>query len=411
MAFDLCNTNVMNQLEQSFSVPFTYTVSFTEHLFTPANTLFHDWLTARQQPGLTRKLLFVIDSGVMSHHPALLADIRTYLANVPGAVLAAEPIVVSGGEQAKNSPELVEALIDAVDRYGIDRHSYVVAIGGGAVLDMVGYAAAISHRGIRHIRIPTTVLSQNDSGIGVKNGVNWNGKKNFVGTFAPPVAVFNDAAFLRTLDDRDWRSGIAEAVKVALIKDRAFFDWLDEHAEALAHRDAEAMSYQIYRCAELHMQHIAGGDPFELGSARPLDFGHWAAHKLEYLTNFSVRHGEAVAIGIALDTVYSQLVGRLSEADANRVLSVLQRLGFELFHPALAENDAAGRPGGNLRRGLAEFQEHLGGQLTITLLDALGKGVEVHDMDADLIGAAVLTLSSRVNTQQSVFVASEPVAL
>jgi 3-dehydroquinate synthase len=374
----------MNQLDQSFSVPFTYSVAFTEHLFALHNPLFRDWLSARTHPTLRRKLLFVIDSGVLEHHATLPADIQAYFANVTGVQVVARPIVVPGGEVAKNSPELVEQLIEAVEQYKIDRHSYIAAIGGGAVLDLVGYAAAIAHRGVRHIRIPTTVLSQNDSGVGVKNGVNWNGKKNFVGTFAPPVAVFNDAAFLQTLDDRDWRSGISEAVKVALIKDLAFFEWLEANADALAHRDAEAMTYLIYRCAELHMQHIAGGDPFEMGSARPLDFGHWAAHKLEYLTNFEVRHGEAVAIGIALDTVYSQLTRRLSEADTNRVLSVLQRLGFELFHPALAENN-----GENLRRGLAEFQEHLGGELTITLLTALGQGEEVHEMNEATIRETV----------------------
>ncbi|CCH00023.1 3-dehydroquinate synthase [Fibrella aestuarina BUZ 2] len=382
----------MNQLEQSFSVPFTYTVSFTEHLFASDNTLFRDWLTQsarRSGTQLTRKLLFVIDSGVLAAHPTLPANIQTYFADVPGLRVVDEPMVVPGGELAKNSPELVDQLIDAVDRYGIDRHSYIAAIGGGAVLDLVGYAAAIAHRGVRHIRIPTTVLSQNDSGVGVKNGVNWGGKKNFVGTFAPPVAVFNDAAFLGTLDDRDWRSGISEAIKVALIKDRPFFEWLDTNADALANRDAEAMSYLVYRCAQLHMQHIAGGDPFEMGSARPLDFGHWAAHKLEYLTDFSVRHGEAVAIGIALDTVYSQLAGRITATDADRVLSVLQRLGFDLFHPALAENG-----GENLRRGLTEFQEHLGGELTITLLDALGQGVEVHEMDTALIQQAIEKLEN-----------------
>jgi 3-dehydroquinate synthase len=374
----------MNQLDQSFSVPFTYSVAFTEHLFAPHNPLFRDWLTHRTHPTLPRKLLFVIDSGVLAYHPTLPSDIQAYFANVPSVRVVAEPIVVPGGEIAKNSPELVDQLIEAVEAYKIDRHSYIAAIGGGAVLDLVGYAAAIAHRGVRHIRIPTTVLSQNDSGVGVKNGVNWNGKKNFVGTFAPPVAVFNDAAFLQTLHNRDWRSGISEAIKVALIKDVAFFEWLEANAEALAHRDTEAMTYLIYRCAELHMQHIAGGDPFEMGSARPLDFGHWAAHKLEYLTDFEVRHGEAVAIGIALDTVYSHLTGRLSEIDTNRVLSVLQQLGFELFHPALSESN-----GENLRRGLSEFQEHLGGELTITLLAALGRGEEVHDMDEAVIGEAV----------------------
>ena len=382
--------NVQSQsLQQSFSVPFTYAVHFTENLFGGQNPLLREFLSQPAPTGQPRKLLFVIDSGVLDNHPTLPADIAQYVATIPAATLATDPISVPGGEAAKNDPALVDQLIEAVDQHSIDRHSYVVAIGGGAVLDLVGYAAAIAHRGVRHIRIPTTVLSQNDSGVGVKNGVNFRGKKNFIGTFAPPVAVFNDIAFLKTLDDRDWRAGIAEAIKEALIKDLAFFEWIEANAVALAHRDTDAMSKLIYRCADLHMQHISGGDPFELGSARPLDFGHWAAHKLEYLTHFSVRHGEAVAIGIALDTVYSQLAGRISAPDADRVLHVFQQLGFDLFHPALTEDDSE-----NLRRGLTEFQEHLGGQLTITLLDALGTGIEVHEMDFGLIQQAVERLSS-----------------
>ncbi|MEZ0541189.1 3-dehydroquinate synthase [Fibrella arboris] len=377
----------MTSLQQSFSVPFTYSVSFTTNLFSVTNPILRDFLTQQAAHGTSKKLLVVVDEGVAHNHPTLTADIRTYLASTTAVQLVADPIYVPGGEAAKNDPALVDLIVDAVNDYGIDRHSYIVGIGGGAVLDLVGYAAAIAHRGVRHIRIPTTVLSQNDSGVGVKNGINFKGKKNFVGTFAPPVAVFNDAHFLTTLDDRDWRSGIAEAVKVALIKDLSFFEWLEANTSALAHRDSEAMSSLIYRCAALHMQHISGGDPFEMGSARPLDFGHWAAHKLEYLTNFSVRHGEAVAIGIALDVVYSQLAGRIREVDVDRVLRVLQGVGFDLFHPALAENNSE-----HLVRGLAEFQEHLGGELTITLLDALGTGVEVHEMEVSLIRQAVARL-------------------
>lgn len=392
----------MTSLQQSFSVPFTYTVSFTNGLFDRANPLFRTFLHQQQEAhGALKKILVVVDLGVLNHHPNLPADIRTYLSTEPGVRLVADPLVVPGGEAAKNDPALVDRIVDAVSEYGIDRHSYVVGIGGGAVLDLVGYAAAISHRGVRHIRIPTTVLAQNDSGVGVKNGINYRGKKNFLGTFAPPVAVFNDAHFLSTLDDRDWRAGIAEAIKVALIKDLPFFEWLEAHTDALAQRNKEVMTSLIYRCADLHMQHISGrsegrtpadaGDPFEMGSARPLDFGHWAAHKLEYLTNFSIRHGEAVAIGIALDVVYSQLAGRIQEVDTTRILHLLRGVGFELFHPALAENNSE-----HLVRGLAEFQEHLGGELTITLLDGLGKGVEVHEMEAELIRGAVEILEGKV---------------
>lgn len=374
----------MKSIRQEFSVRFAYDVFFTENLFDPANRLLGDFLRSRVEPGVRKKLLFVLDGGVLDAHTALTGQIPAYFETVPEYDLVPDLIRVPGGEGAKNDPTLLDRLVEAVDRHGIDRHSYVVGLGGGAVLDLVGYAAAVAHRGVRHLRIPTTVLSQNDSGVGVKNGINHGGKKNFLGTFAPPAAVFNDSAFLRTLDDRDWRSGIAEAVKVALIKDLPFFEWLEGAAETLARREEAPMQELIVRCAQLHLDHIAGGDPFEMGSARPLDFGHWAAHKLEYLTRFDIRHGEAVAIGIALDTVYSHLTGRITEADAQRVLDLLQALGFELYHPALSENEKL-----NLFNGLHEFREHLGGRLTITLLEALGRGVEVHEMDFEQVKAAV----------------------
>lgn len=380
----------MNQLNQSFSVRFTYSISFTDGLFDSHNTSLADFLAAQSSEASRKKLLFVIDEGVLAHFADLGEQIRDYFAGQPNVELVDDLVTVPGGEPAKNDPALVERIIDAVDRYGIDRHSYVVGIGGGSVLDLVGYAAAIAHRGIRHIRIPTTVLSQNDSGIGVKNGVNYRGKKNFLGTFAPPVAVFNDYRFLRTLDERDWRSGMAEAVKVALIKDAPFFDWIEANALALANRNEAAMQYLVYRCAELHMNHIAGGDPFEQGSSRPLDFGHWSAHKLEQLTGFALRHGEAVAIGMALDCQYAHLLGYLADEDLNRVLAVLETLGFALYDPALDQDDSAG-----VLRGLGEFREHLGGRLTILLLRGIGYGEEVNEMDETLLRQAIHLLANR----------------
>ncbi|MBD2756893.1 3-dehydroquinate synthase [Spirosoma validum] len=378
----------MNHLHQAFSVRFTYNVFFTEQLFGHTNPLFGDFLKQQATDETRKKLLFVIDSGVVTAQPTLLADIKHYFAQDADFIEVIDDLVIiPGGEDAKNEPAFVEKIVDAVDRHGIDRHSYVAAIGGGSLLDLVGYAAAISHRGIRHIRIPTTVLSQNDSGVGVKNGVNYRGKKNFLGTFVPPVAVFNDSTFLTTLDDRDWRSGISEAVKVALIKDTQFFEEIEANAQALAARDAAAMQTLIHRCAQMHLDHIASGDPFEMGSSRPLDFGHWSAHKLEQLTNFEIRHGEAVAIGIALDTLYSQQLGWLTEAETNRVLTTLRTLGFSLYHPMLDANKSAG-----ILKGLSEFREHLGGKLTIMLLKRIGLGVEVHEMDTELIRQAIATL-------------------
>jgi 3-dehydroquinate synthase len=298
--------------------------------------------------------------------------------------LAAPPLVLTGGEECKHDAKLVPSLYARFRDIGLDRHSYVLIIGGGALLDAVGFAAATCHRGVRVVRVPTTVLGQADSGVGVKNGVNQLGTKNFVGTFAPPYAVLNDPGFLRTLTRRDRIAGMAEAVKVALIRDATFFRWLDENARALEAGDATALAYLCWRSAELHLEHIrTGGDPFEMGSARPLDFGHWAAHRLETMSEHRLRHGEAVAIGMALDTRYSVLAGHLAEGADRRVRKLLERLGFELWHPALERRGADGRL--LLLAGLEEFRAHLGGELTLTLLEDIGVGVEVHAMDEGLI--------------------------
>jgi len=370
----------MDYLQQSFRVHFEYKVFFTEDLFDRSNPVFRDYLMSRQTD-TRKKLLFVLDQGVADHYPDLPGKIKAYLSEIASFSPVENMILVPGGEQSKNDQQAFDKITEAVHQYGIDRHSYIIAIGGGSLLDVAGYAAAVSHRGIRHIRIPTTVLSQNDSGIGVKNGVNFFGKKNFFGTFAPPAAVFNDYHFLTTLNERHWRSGISEAIKVALIKDAAFFSWIEDHASLLAQRDMPAMKYLIKRCAELHLQHITGGDPFEMGSSRPLDFGHWSAHKLEQLTGFSVLHGEAVAMGIVLDSVYSFLAGKISEKEITRIVGLMTKLGFDLTHPQMTIEDDSSP----LVAGMNEFREHLGGQLTIMLLQAIGKGEEVHELDIQLL--------------------------
>jgi 3-dehydroquinate synthase len=366
----------MKIINQQFKITYQYPVYFTTHLFHQDNTVLKDFLTAHSA-SFQKKVLFVLDEGMMIHHPQLKDDIRTYIRQIAGIALAGTFVTIPGGEEAKNDEGYLKKIVEAVNQYGIDRHSFIIAVGGGAVLDLAGYAAAITHRGIRHIRIPTTVLSQNDSGVGVKNGINHLGKKNFLGTFSPPYAVFNDTHFLSTLDDRNWRSGISEAVKVALIRDAEFFEWLETNADKLVHRDKGAMEYLVYQCASLHLQHIASGDPFESGSSRPLDFGHWSAHKLEQLTGFSLLHGEAVAIGIALDVLYSQQIGWLKQEETQRILSLLEKLQFELYHPLLED--------ASLTEGLKEFREHLGGELTIMLLRGIGHGENIHEMNTGII--------------------------
>ena len=394
----------MQPIRQQFSVPFTYEVRFTVGLFQSGNPLLADALTEREGRRPVRTL-FVIEDGGAAHHPTLVADIAAYAATHRQKLdLVADPMIVPGGEQAKNDPDLVRQIQQAIADYVIWRHSHVGAIGGGALLDLAGYAAATAHRCVRHIRVPTTVLAQNDSGVGVKNGVNAFNSKNFLGTFAPPQAVLNDRLFLRTLDDRDWRGGISEAIKVALIKEAAFFDFIEREAHWLhpSVRADEPMQELIYRCAEMHVEHISAyGDPFETGSSRPLDFGHWAAHKLEALTNYDVRHGEAVAIGISLDCVYAHLAGYLAESDLERILATFEVLGFDLFHEALLSRLDDPAHSDSLYQGLEALREHLGGQLTYMLLNSFGDAFEVHEMDHSVFVRSAQYLRERALTKQN----------
>ena len=246
---------------------------------------------------------------------------------------------------------------------------------------------------MRLVRVPTTVLAQDDSALGVKNGINAFEKKNYLGTFAPPFAVINDSRFLPTLSDRDWRSGISEAIKVALIRDAGFFDFIEAQTGPLRGRDLPVMQQLVRRSAGLHYDHITtNGDPFELGSSRPLDYGHWAAHKLEHITDYRLRHGEAVAIGIALDTTYAYLSGVLPERDWRRVVEVLLALGLPIYTPEMSlhlDKDSDSR---NVLRGLIEFQEHLGGRLTIMLLRAIGLPFDAHEIARDVMIRSIETL-------------------
>lgn len=379
---------------QRVAVVYEYPVIFTRGLFRLDSPIFKDTLS-RLEPARRHRFVCFIDDWVAQAWPGLSARIEAYAQHHAQSLQLAAPIIeVPGGERAKNDLGLVEALQRRLVELGIDRHSYVVAIGGGAVLDLVGYVAATTHRGVRHVRVPTTVLAQNDSGVGVKNGVNAFGVKNLVGSFSPPFAVLSDLDFIDTLSRRDKIAGMAEAVKVSLIRDAVFFEWLEEQSPALAALRPDAMSYLIRRCAELHMRHIAGcGDPFEHGSARPLDYGHWAAHKLEAMTRHDLRHGEAVAIGIALDARYAVLRGMLAADEEERICRLLEALGFVLWHPALEARASDGSLA--VLEGLREFREHLGGDLTVTLLQQIGQGVEVHEMEPARVAEAVAWLRHR----------------
>jgi 3-dehydroquinate synthase len=378
-------------LRQHVSVEWDFPVVFTRGIFGAGNSALLDAMERLGERRRHRALVF-IDEYVAKAHPELPAGVRAYFAaHAERVELLAEPQIVPGGEAVKNDLSLVEGFMRLMLENHLDRQAFAIIVGGGAVLDAVGLAAALVHRGVRQIRIPTTVLSQNDAGVGVKNGVNFLGGKNAIGTFAPPFAVLNDFDFLLTLPDRDWLCGVAEAFKVSIIRDRAFLDELVANAERYPARDFEAMQSLVVRCAEIHLEHIrTNGDPFEYGRARPLDFGHWSAHKLELLSGFRVSHGEAVAAGVMLDSIYARLQGWLRDDEFALIRDGFARSGFRLWFPEFDTRDTAGQR--EIFGGLRDFQEHLGGELTVTFPRGLGARHEVHEIDLAMMEDAIQEL-------------------
>ncbi len=379
---DDANHPVHARIDREVALSFAHRVRFTRGALDPANATLREALSSDAAISVRRAILF-IDEGLAAAEPRIADQARIYFdahsAHMP-RVVAVE--TCAGGERAKEDMRVVERVIELVEREKIDRKSFVFAIGGGAMLDAVGLGAATAHRGVRLVRMPTTTLAQDDAAMGVKNGVNRFGKKNFVGAFAVPYAVVCDESMLTTLPPAVFRAGFSEAVKIALIKDAAFFAAIERAAPAIAACDLDAASPVIRRSAELHLAHIVdGGDPFEANEARPLDFGHWAAHRLESMSAHAVSHGDAVALGLLLDCRYSNLKGWLSDADFARVRAAIAALGLPMRHALLADT-------ARLLSGLEEFREHLGGQLTVTMLRGIGHGFEVHELDADLVRRA-----------------------
>lgn len=371
--------------DASIELQFNHRLRFTHDALNPAN----DTLVSALPTDITDpvRVIVFIDAGLLRVQQDMAARIAAYAqAHREKLTLAAPVQPVVGGELCKNDRDAMYRILNAIDTAKLDRRSCVLAIGGGAVLDCVGFAASIAHRGMPLVRIPSTTLAQADSGVGVKNGINGFGKKNYLGSFAVPHAVINDTALLDSLSDRDWVSGFSEAVKVALLKDAAMFSQIQQNAARIATRDLDVALPIIERSAQLHLTHIAtGGDPFELNEARPLDFGHWAAHKLEAMTDFALPHGHAVAIGLAIDTAYAHRAGLLSQSDRDSIHTCLGALGFSLHHEAMRDTQT-------LLAGLEEFREHLGGRLTIPLLRGIARQTDVHEIDHTLMHASIADL-------------------
>ena len=378
---------------QEIVVRHAFPVVFARQLFSPRNRALRDALT-RGGGDRRHRCLVLLDRGARAAFPELPAKIRAYFeAHADALHLVRAPLALAGGEGIKQTAAPVRRMLAALRAGNICRHSLCLAVGGGAFLDAAGLAAALFHRGVRLVRIPTTALAQCDSGVGVKNAINFAGAKNLLGTFAPPWAVLNDEDFLDTLPLPLLLDGIAEAVKVAAIKDAAFFRAIERAAPKIRERDLPTIRRILQRCALRHLDHIAtSGDPYELGTARPLDYGHWAAHKLELLSKHRLSHGHAVAIGIALDALYAARTGLLPQKEAGRLIATLRACGLPVYAPELSMPGRRGRLA--VLAGLEEFRAHLGGELTLTFPSPLGSRAEVHAVDEAAMAECIAALAA-----------------
>ena len=287
-------------------------------------------------------------------------------------------IVLPDGE-ARKDWQTLNLIFDALLQAQADRRTVLVALGGGVVGDMAGFAAATYQRGIAHLQVPTTLLAQVDSSVGGKTAINHPLGKNMIGAYHQPVAVVADTAALSTLPPREYAAGLAEVAKYGAIHDAQFLAWLEANADALRSRDAGALAHAIKRSCEIKAL-IVAEDERESGARALLNFGHTFGHAIESAAGYgTVLHGEAVAAGMALAARLSAKQGRIAESDARRLVALLERLGLDVSTPRFAPDvwlDYMGRD-----------KKNESGRITLILLDALGRGAIVKDTPADELRA------------------------
>jgi 3-dehydroquinate synthase len=298
--------------------------------------------------------------------------------------VGAEVVTVPSGEATKSWPEL-ERLIDRLLALKIDRRSLLLALGGGVVGDLAGFAASIALRGLDFVQLPTTLLAQVDSSVGGKTGINTAAGKNLVGSFYQPKLVLADVGCLDSLPARELRAGYAEMVKHAAIADRAMFEWFEQHGRALLEGDAEARSIAVHHSCVTKAA-IVGADEREGGVRAHLNFGHTFGHALEAETGFSDRllHGEAVALGMVLAMHLSERVLGCPPEDTARLTRHLATLGLPTRLGALA--------GGPLDAHatiahMAVDKKAKGGRPSFILAQRLGEVRVVDDVDLGLVAA------------------------
>ncbi|MGO1063301.1 3-dehydroquinate synthase [Acinetobacter lwoffii] len=289
--------------------------------------------------------------------------------------------ILPDGEKYKDSPHL-NLIFDALLEAGFNRDCTVLALGGGVIGDMAGFASACFQRGVYFIQVPTTLLSQVDSSVGGKTGINHPLGKNMIGAFQQPQVVLADMSQLSTLPDRELSAGLAEVIKYALLGDESFMVWLEANMEGLVARDEQLLAEAVYRsCA--HKARIVANDEKEQGERALLNLGHTFGHAIESYMGYGVwLHGEAVATGMVMAADLSQRMGWISQEDLERTKKIISRAQLPIVCPKIPLDDFLAY--------MAHDKKVLNGQLRLVLLKQLGKAVITRDFDLQLMKQAIL---------------------
>ena len=288
-----------------------------------------------------------------------------------------DSLVLPDGEEHKNL-EILNRIFDALLEQRHSRQTTLVALGGGVIGDITGFAAASYQRGVPFIQIPTTLLAQVDSSVGGKTGVNHPRGKNMIGAFHQPKCVLADTETLDTLDDRQLRAGLAEVIKYGLIRDSEFFGWLEQHVDRLLERDSDSLAHAIERSC-INKAQVVAADELERGQRALLNLGHTFGHAIETGLGYGEwLHGEAVAAGTALAAVLSERQGWLERAEATRVKKLLEHSGLPTAIPATLEPQ-------RMLELMAVDKKVMQGQLLLVLLKRIGEAVVTDAFEADLL--------------------------
>ncbi|HEY7773130.1 MAG TPA: 3-dehydroquinate synthase [Marinagarivorans sp.] len=294
-------------------------------------------------------------------------------------------VLLPDGEKFKNLDTL-NRVFDALLEQRFDRRCLIIALGGGVVGDMAGFAAACYQRGVEFVQVPTTLLSQVDSSVGGKTGVNHPLGKNMIGAFYQPQAVVIDTNVLQTLPDRELSAGLAEVIKYGLIADRDFLTWLEHNMTALLARDPEALAYAIYRSCEIKAEVVAA-DEREGGIRAILNLGHTYGHAIENVQGYGVwLHGEAVAAGMVMATDLSYRLGWISKADHERACAVIASANLPTEPPRDMSKE-------DFINGMAVDKKVLDGQLRLVLLKQMGQAVVTSDFDSTILDQQLSNLA------------------